>query len=211
MKTETENKMHTLREAFGRDSAYWGERSDWLIAYTTNLDADCLGRSNWRSFIKALGGSGGEGAKGTQDVSETVAIEEAKHWACGWVQYLIVHPDAKEQIAIAEAIIEKLDGYPVVDEDDWSQLERDEYDKFFERDAQSEFRRQLKDILCDAALDAVESAPIGVLLEWFEAQIPSGEYQSDGYPNFSLAFDRVTREELAKLLRVIRASKTASA
>lgn len=74
--------MKTLSEYFKRDSAYWGESSDWLVAATTTRDADCLGRSNWRSFLKLLGGTGAEGAKGTQDVIDGVRIEEANHWAC---------------------------------------------------------------------------------------------------------------------------------
>lgn len=209
MKTQT-HALQPLSEYFKTSSTYWGERSEWLVAYSTHRDADCLARSNWRCFIRALGGNGAEGAKGTQDVTETVAIEEAKHWAVGWVQYLLIAPGATELIAKAEKILADLEDYPVLDEDDFSTLEYDEYAEFFERDAQGEFRRGLADCLSDRALDAVESAPVGVLMEWFEGQIPSGEYQNDGYPNFHLAFDRATRPELAKLLRAIRASRKAN-
>lgn len=110
-------------------------------------------------------------------------------------------------IATAERIIEKLDGYPVVNEDDWSNLEYSEYGEAFDRDAHSEFARALRDELSDAAIEVIEAAPLHVLQEWFEAQIPSGEYQTDGYPNFRLAFDRVKRDSLAALLNQCRSAR----
>ena len=202
MKTKTE--FTTVSDCFKSDSAYWGERGNWIVAYEMTRDADCLGRSNMRSFIKLLGGKGTEGAKGTQDISEHVAIEEARHWACGWIQRLIVDPSAADLVAIVQEANKKLEGYPVVDEDDWSELEWNEYCEFFERDCRGEFRRGLKEFeLKDSTLDRIESAPVEVLQTWFESQISSGEYHHDGYPNFSLAFDRATRDEVAQLLRAI--------
>jgi hypothetical protein len=118
--------MDTLESQFKHSAAYWGERGEWLVACATTRDADCLGRSNWRCFIKLLNGTGTEGAKGSQEINENVAIEEASHWACGWVQYLIINPAAVELVALAEATREKLEDYPVIDEQDWSELETEE-------------------------------------------------------------------------------------
>lgn len=213
MKSAVMSSLPTIRDAFKTDSAYWGERSDWFIAYSTTRDADCLGRSNWIQFIKALGGVGTEGAKGTQDILDgRLAIEEAKHWACGWVQYLIIAPDAQDLIAKAIELTDKLEDYPVLNEEHWSELESDDYCRMFTEHAQSEFRRYLKDVLSDVALDRVENAPIDVLIEWFEAQIPSGEYQIDGYPSFDYAFrvrhsTGLDRNDVAKLLKAIRANR----
>ena len=208
---KTQNTMKPLSEYFKTSSAYWGERSDWLVAYATHRDADCLARSNWRSFIRKLGGTGEEGAKGSQEINENLAIEEANHWAVGWVQYLLIAPTAADLIAKAEEINADLEDYPVVDEMDWSQLEYDEYCKFFARDAKDEFRRHLKEHLSDRALDLIDSAePMGPLVEWFEAQIPSGEYQHDGYPCFDYALCDVSRDQIATLLRCIRDSKRAA-
>jgi len=211
MKTN-ESTMKPLSEYFRSSSAYWGERSDWLVAATTNRDADCLTRSNWRSFIKLLGGDGSQlGAKGSADINENVAIKEATHWACGWVQYLLIDPKADGLVAIAEDACDKLEDYPVINEDDWSTLEYDEYYEFFTRDAQSEFARELgrKFELCDACRDALENAPVDLLITWFESWIPSGEYQNDGYPNFDYGFRAVDRDEMARLLRDIRSKARA--
>ena len=91
--------MKTLSEYFKSSSAYWGERHDWLVIATTHREADCLTRSNFRSLIRKLGGNGTEGAKGSQSINDNLAIEEASHLAVGWIQYLIVNPEAKEIVA----------------------------------------------------------------------------------------------------------------
>ena len=118
--------MNTLSEYFKRDSAYWGEKQDWLVVLTTNRDADTLTRSNFRCMVQLLGGKESDGAKGSTELSEHAAIEEARHWACGWVQYLVINPDNKELVAIAEEQLASLENYPVVNEDDWSNLEMEE-------------------------------------------------------------------------------------
>ena len=90
--------MNTLSHYFKLDSSYWGERGDWLVVACVTRDSDCLTRSNYSTFIKLLGGKGNEGGKGSQDISENLAIEEATHGACGWLQYLIINPECVELI-----------------------------------------------------------------------------------------------------------------
>lgn len=151
--------MPRLSEAFGRDSAYWGARGDWFLAYATNRDADTLRKSNWRSFIRALGGKGTEGAKGTQEINERLAIEEASHWACGWVQYLIIHPEAADLIAKAEEVRAALEDYPVLNEQDWSELEDAERQKAWDDFARREWFKWFA-AQCETEEDA----------EWFTAE-----------------------------------------
>lgn len=124
--TQNRNYMKALSEFFRHSSAYWGERSHWLVVLTTDRDADCLTRSNYRTAIQMLGGNGNEGAKGSQDINDNLAVDEATHWAVGWVQYLIVNPDCAELVAIANKIQEDLEDYPILDESDFSELEMEE-------------------------------------------------------------------------------------
>jgi hypothetical protein len=86
----------------------------WFVLVTRNRDSDCLTESNFRSALKALGGE-----------SETVEVHRFGHWACGWWEALCVK-EGSEQFTIAQDIAEKLEDYPVVDEDDWSELEHEE-------------------------------------------------------------------------------------
>lgn len=111
--------MKTLQENASNvgSSAYWGDKGEWLIAAAVHRDSRCLERSNFRCFDKQLRAASEDGS---------VDIERFNHWAVGWVDYLIVNPASAETIKLAESIREKLDDYPVVDEQDFSELEMEE-------------------------------------------------------------------------------------
>lgn len=97
-------------------SNYAGETEfgDFQSLLTQNRDSGCLIRSNFRSALNKLGGE-----------SENVIIHRFGHWACGWWESLAVKVGTPEY-AIAEQIEARLEDYPVVDEDDFSELENDE-------------------------------------------------------------------------------------
>lgn len=85
--------------------------ADFDCLLTQNRDSDCLVRSNFVSALKKLGGE-----------SENVEIHRFNHWACGWWEAIAVKRGTPEY-AIAEAIESRLENYPVVDEDHFSELE----------------------------------------------------------------------------------------
>ena len=117
--------MRKLNEAFQRPSAfdsmsnYAGEipADAWLCLMARNRDSDTLTESNWRSALTLLGGE-----------SDTVQIFRFGHWAYGWVEYLAVQENTP-QAKIAAEIEAKIEAYPVLNEDDWSELETAEADK----------------------------------------------------------------------------------
>lgn len=48
----------------------------------------------------------------------------AGHWACGWVEYLMVRADAPDDVlATAANIVASLDDYPILSDDDYSERE----------------------------------------------------------------------------------------
>lgn len=98
---------------------------EWLCLLTRNRDSDCLTESNFRSALRELGGE-----------SDNVTVDRFGHWACGWWESLSVRAGTKEH-ALAEEIAERLDGYPVVDEDDFSELEQETADQVW-RDCYTE-------------------------------------------------------------------------
>lgn len=191
--------MQTLRSDFKPGfGSYYGERGEWLIVCTVHRESDTLARSNWQSIIDKLGG----------EQADKLEIERASHCFVGWIDYLIVNPDCVDIVNKAETILDKLDSHPVVDEEHWSELEHEEYYDSFKRDARSEFRRELRDCeVSERFIDLIDDSEPDSLIEWFESQIPSGDYMQDGYPRFSLAFERTTRDELAKLAKVCRMAK----
>lgn len=107
MKTLSENSREV------GSSAYWGDRGNWLIVLAVHRDSDCLTRSNFEVATKML-------------EAEGCAIERFNHWAVGWIDYLIINPECKDLVAIAERIRERIDDYPVLDEFHYSNLEQQE-------------------------------------------------------------------------------------
>lgn len=116
--------MKTLRDVHadcrkaGFPLAYWGEREHWFVTLGRSRDSDALEESNFRVLLKRLGGE-----------SDTIAIERESHWACGWVETLLVDPADTAKGLIAEAALGALGDYAILDEEDFSHLE---YDRFHE-------------------------------------------------------------------------------
>ena len=99
---------------------------------STNRDADALTRSNWECVCEALKAEPfDDGRHSMTDVEygarPAVYHWRAGHWACGWVEYLMVRADAPDDIReAAGGIVCKLAGYPVYDENHFCELEYSE-------------------------------------------------------------------------------------
>lgn len=103
--------MQTIGDAHsGRDASYYGERSEWFIAYSVTRDASILDESNWAEFVSRL-----------QDV-DGWAVERSGHWLVGWVDSLIVKPDSPA-VAIVQEANKELKEYPILNEEDHSERE----------------------------------------------------------------------------------------
>jgi hypothetical protein len=119
-----ETTMTTQRQEHSFSACYFGDNPDWLITCAMNRDSDALGRSDFRCFERAL--------KALPEVKEwageftPVTVERSSHWAVGWVDYLIIDPACTAAVALAEQMRERLEDYPVLDEDDFSELEQEE-------------------------------------------------------------------------------------
>lgn len=80
---------------------------DWYVCPVIKTrDASILSESNFDAILARLGGEG-----------EKVEVHSFGHWACGWYELILVHPDLKDEV---EKIEDKLDDYPVMNEDDYS-------------------------------------------------------------------------------------------
>ena len=169
-----------------------------LCAYGRNRDSDILRNSNFDAFLAALGGEG-----------ENVEVVRVGHWACGWCEYIGVR-EGSPQSEIAEALLEKLDIYPVLNEDDFSNREWEDYAAGWKEYGAKDFARGLKSEigLSDLAAEFLAEHP-DELREYFESCIPSGEYftpEGSGVSvNLRSALHGAYREPVAKLIRQIRA------
>lgn len=121
----TDIELKPLREVVknpsGFDSLanYLGEipEPEWLCVLTRNRDSECLTESNWRCALEQLGGEG-----------DNVQIDRFGHWACGWWEALSVKAGSPEH-RIAQEITSSLSDYPVLDEEDYCNLEQEDADR----------------------------------------------------------------------------------
>lgn len=124
--------MTTLHEAHSSDAHYFGERPDWLIVLSRNRDSDCLEQSNFESAFATLGGE-----------SDTVSVERSSHWAVGWVEYLVVDPANSKRVRRAAKLIKQLENYPVLDEEDMSRREHEQFLESWDSWGRSDFMKAL--------------------------------------------------------------------
>lgn len=93
------------------------DRQGWLVAPVgVNRDADCLTQANWQAGVAAIEKAA---AADAEDSWETPRFG---HWACGWLQICIVRPGSAAALA-ALKLAQKLENYPVLDEDLLGELE----------------------------------------------------------------------------------------
>jgi hypothetical protein len=96
------------------------DREDWLVMpISINRDTEsCITLSNWQVC---------------QDMMDKANIEyeihNFGHWACGWFEILIVHPDSQDFV---EEIGCLLSEYPILNDEHHSQLETERDDQAWE-------------------------------------------------------------------------------
>jgi len=111
--------MKTYREfapsTFDSKGLGLSERQDWLVVQVyRNRDSDALARSNFRVTERML----------TEVDAEGINHECHRfgHWANGWFEILIVRPGSAAA-SKAENIEHRIENYPILDEEDYSELE----------------------------------------------------------------------------------------
>jgi hypothetical protein len=101
-----------------------GERegiNNFKVFMTQTRDSAALERSNFAVALEALGGE-----------SEHVQVHRFRHWACGWFEIILISPLASDFIKRqAGGIIGALSDYPVLNDEHFSQLEREEADRLW--------------------------------------------------------------------------------
>ncbi len=87
------------------------DKQNWLVLLGKNRDSSLLEKSNFDIALERLGGE-----------SDDVEVCRFGHWACGWIEIVIVNPESKAA-KIADDIENQLEDYPALDEDDWTTRE----------------------------------------------------------------------------------------
>lgn len=102
-----------------RASNYAGpDWSDYYVLFMKTRDDESYDLLKISNFDVALERLGGESEK------DGVLVIRDRHWAVGWIEYILVHKDSKK-VKIAEEIMERYHRYPVLDEEHFSEVERE--------------------------------------------------------------------------------------
>ena len=112
----------TNLERWKRCDNYMGEDfSDYYMVTGQNRDSNYVQQSNFIAATERLGGEN----------EPTVIIARSNHWACGWVDFLMVHKDALDKIEIAERIAEDIENCIILDWDNYDEIRQPEIDRLF--------------------------------------------------------------------------------
>ena len=148
--------MEKLIDYFGSPYSYYnGQHGHWIMLYMTTRNSSLLDMSNLEYLKKEFGYP-----------SQDVDIERASCSLFGYRDYFIVNPGNTEFVKKAENILKRLEGYPVLSDDLYSEME---YDEFLE--------------CLDIAEKGLSAEYDGIheLLEKYNAEIHALSYDNEGY------------------------------
>ncbi len=123
---QTTSKLQPLSQYTKHDCMYWGEREDWLVAHAMTGEDDAhnlIQVSNFQVMRSELEQIPQEGELASP------YVECFSHFACGWIDYLLVDPRNAAQVAVAEDMLRQIEDYPLLNEDHLSQLECDRHEE----------------------------------------------------------------------------------
>ena len=89
------------------DSYIGTEFPEHFIMLGRNRDSNLIDQSNFGAALKMLGGE-----------SETVIVHRASHWACGWVEVILIHENDDAHLRIGNDIHKSLAEWPILDDED---------------------------------------------------------------------------------------------
>ncbi len=113
-----------LLKPYSRPSNYIGATwGDYFVFLGRNRDSDALSRANFDAALKDIGG---ENSADDENETPLVLVVRENHWACGWIEWIAIHKSQTETLEKADTILQKLEDYPVVDEELWSNYEEEE-------------------------------------------------------------------------------------
>lgn len=118
----------------------------WFVGLGQTRDSDTLTRSNFEVFLKALRELPEVTVDDTENAqqdwrtyeevwteTDTVYVVQESHWACGWIDWIAIHPKNEAAIKLADEMLCALSDYPVLDDEHFSELEMNEINEYWEQ------------------------------------------------------------------------------
>lgn len=138
---------------FDRKGAFLPDRQDWLVLNVAqNRDSEALEQSNFACALAQLGGE-----------SDDVEVHRFGHWANGWYEIILINPTAEKLVAIGEDIERGLENYPVLNEEDFSRRETEEFQRMWHSYLCREFRQAITDAAVEYITEKIDDLDEDVL------------------------------------------------
>ena len=177
------------------------ERSKWFVMPVIRTrDSGPLDESNFHQFLAGLGGE-----------SETVEVHRFGHWGPGWYEIILVSPDDEKALKEAYDMIRSLEHYPVLDDEDYSSREWDDFEESWNNYACKDFREHLVHTfsLYDSTSDLLDDVSDDDLRELFLQNSNNPYHSESSGVHINVEYANVPRCELAALLWKARSARLA--
>lgn len=181
---------------FDAKGAFLDERQDWLVVPVGRTrDSGPFENSNFETALDILGGE-----------SDTVEVHSFNHWGPGWFEIIIVAPDS-DAAKKAEEIEASLENYPVLDDEDLSQREWDDFIESWDAWGRKDFVKFLASEfgLSEAAADRLDDVDSDKLFEFYMEHASEPYYCESSGVSMTFRARDFDRQDVAKLLRESRA------
>lgn len=161
-------------ELWTRADNYMGETyyDYYQAGFGRSRDSDILEESNFECALDKLGGE-----------SSKVLVARSSHWACGWVECILIHKTAYAKLKIADQLAADFKSYPIVNESDFSEREL-EYITEYAQDTRKELAtalakhfglkvsRQLMDIAYELNVEWQYYAGTDACIDIYDFRVP---------------------------------------
>lgn len=117
-------ELHPNLKKWERSNNYMGENwSGWYMLLSQTRDSEPLERSNFAVARDIMRQFDEQEVPGS-DIGEcSVQVASFGHWGCGWMECIMIHESNAAALEKASELLERLDDYPVLNEEHFSQLE----------------------------------------------------------------------------------------
>jgi len=164
------------QSAWTQPDSYGGFSPDGdYCILTRTRDSDALGRSNWIIARQLLATSAGlEEIPFSNGTDSCVYEWRASHWVCGWIEYLMVKPDAPQAVLDCAAdILASLKDYPALSDEHWSELKWEETCDYWEEMSIQERVQTIRDSGSDGSIFTARRDELpndnGSIQEWIRS------------------------------------------
>ena len=168
------------------------DKAEWLVVCSRHRDSKTIDISNFSTAHNRL----------TEHETNDVGVIGSGHWMVGYVETLIVRPGTPSA-DLAERLHDRIRDNIILDEDDVSRLEHENYQESWQSWGASEFASALckKTRLSENNINLIENTDRDMLQEYFDRLNECGDYtDEDGSPVIRHSIARVTKENLAEFL-----------